>query len=239
MPDQQADSIRVVVADDQTEVRDGFRQILDAAAGLTVVGEASDGESALHSVELLRPDVLVVDIRMPRVDGLEVCRRIEAARREGRLATRVVVATTFDLDEYLTQALTHGAAGFLLKRSRPELLVEAVRVAVDGDTLVSPQLTVRLLSSPRLNPRHAHHTEVARLTARECDVAREVAAGSTNAEIAAALFITPGTVKTHLANIQDKLDVSNRVGIAAWAWAHGVATDLPAARRASRGGDPT
>ena len=214
--------VRVVVADDQPEVRDGFRQILDSADGITVVGEAADGVAAMSTVEVLRPDVLIADIRMPGLDGLEVCRRVEEGRSEGRLQTRVVVATTFDLDEYVSRALANGAAGFLLKRSRPELLVEAVHAAMDGDTLISPQLTVRLLSSPQLNPRHPRHSEVSRLTARELDVARAVALGRTNAQIAAELFITTGTVKTHLAHIQAKLDVQNRVAIAAWAWANDV-----------------
>ena len=219
-----APQVRIVIADDQPDVRDGFRQILDSAPGMTVVGEAADGASALHTVERLRPDVLIADIRMPAVDGLEVCRRLDESRRAGRSTTRVVVATTFDLDEYVTRALTHGAAGFLLKRSRPELLVEAVHAAMEGDTLISPQLTVRLLSSPELNPRHPRHEEVSRLTPRELDVARAIARGMTNEQIGRELFITFGTVKTHVAHIQVKLDAPNRVAIAAWAWANDLVT---------------
>jgi DNA-binding NarL/FixJ family response regulator len=177
-------------------------------------------------VDVLEPDVLLADIRMPVVDGLELCRRLR-----GHPRIRVVVVTTFDNDEYVAEALRHGASGFLLKRSRPELLIEAILAAMAGDTLISPQLTVRLLSSAHANPLHPASAEASRLTAREEDVARLVAVGRTNAEIGQALFITPGTVKTHLANIQAKLDVSNRVGIAAWVWATGL-LDSPAPDRA-------
>jgi DNA-binding NarL/FixJ family response regulator len=221
-PLQKPDPIRVVVADAQAQVRAGFRQILDADRGITVVGEASDGKSAVHTVEVLRPDVLVVDIRMPGADGLEVCRRLDQARRQGRLTTEVVVATSFDLEEYLIRALTHGAAGFLLKRSRPELLVEAVRAAVAGGTLVSSQLAIRLLTGRGGRRRDDHDSQVGMLTARELDVTREVSRGRTNAQVATILSITARTVETHLANIKSKLSVSNRVEVAAWAWAHGV-----------------
>lgn len=162
------------------------------------------------------------DIRMPRKDGLTVCRELSSDPH-----TRVLVVTTFDNDDYVAEALRHGAAGFLLKRSRPELLVEAVRSALAGDTLISPELTVRLLQSTRLNPQVPPLPQP--LTPREEEVLRLVAVGHTNAEIGRGLHITIGTVKTHLASIQPKLGVSNRVGIAAWAWAAGLMdqTDLP------------
>ena len=208
---------RIVLADDQPEVRDGFRLILDNQPGLTVVGEAGDGEAALDLVRLLHPDLLLADIRMPRMDGLELCRHLS-----GDPHTRVVVVTTFDNDEYIAEALRHGAAGFLLKRSRPELLIEAVLAALAGDTLISPQLTVRLLRGARVNPVHPAHPIASRLTPREEEVMRLVAVGRTNGQIGSELFITPGTVKTHLASIQTKLGVANRVGIAAWAWSSGA-----------------
>lgn len=213
---------RIVLADDQPEVRDGFRLILDSQPGLTVVGEAPDGRAALDLVRLLHPDLVLADVRMPRMDGLELCRHLAGDPR-----TRVLVVTTFDNDEYVAEALRHGAHGFLLKRSRPELLVEAVFAALAGDTLISPELTVRLLRSARANPEHRAHAAAARLTAREEEVVRLVAMGRTNAEIGRELFITPGTVKTHLANVQAKLGVTNRVGIAAWAWSSGAMHGSP------------
>lgn len=211
--------IRVFIADDQDEVRDGFRAIVASRPDMVVVGEAGDGQSAVESVRLLRPDVLLLDIRMPRLDGIEVCRELR-----GVGPTRIVVVTTFGLDEYVSAALKNGACGFLLKRSRPELLIEAVLAAARGDMLVSPQLTMRLLTNPRMNPYRECHDQVVRLTPREEEIVREVALGRTNTEIGSSLFITPGTVKTHLANIQTKLGLPNRVGIASWAWSVGLVT---------------
>lgn len=210
-------SARIVLADDQAEVRDAFRLILDSHPELTVIGEAADGVAALDLARRLKPDLVLADIRMPRMDGLRLCRELA-----GDPHTRVLVVTTFDNDEYVAEALRHGASGFLLKRSRPELLVEAVLAALAGDTLISPQLTVRLLRSARMNPDHPAHPMASKLTAREEEVMRLVAVGRTNAEIGRELYITPGTVKTHLASIQAKLGVSNRVGIAAWAWSSGA-----------------
>jgi DNA-binding NarL/FixJ family response regulator len=219
-----ARKIRVVIADDQREVRDGFRMVLESQEDMQVVGEAADGASALSTARLLRPDVVLADIRMPAMDGLELCRQLQADAD-----IRVVVVTTFDIDEYVAQALRHGASGFMLKRARPELLVEAVRSAVAGETLVSPELTIRLLSNPRANPHHGGHAAAQALTPREHEVVRLVAVGRTNQDIAEELYVSPGTVKTHIANLQAKLGVANRVGITAWAWAVGVMTpdDLP------------
>jgi DNA-binding NarL/FixJ family response regulator len=206
----------IVIADDQEAIRHGFRLVLDAQPDMQVVGEAADGETAVGLARRVRPDVVLADIRMPRLDGLEVTRRLAGPEAEDPL--RVIVVTTFDLDEYVHAALRHGACGFLLKRSGPALLVEAVRAAMAGDVLVSPSVTVRLLRQ-LTEPRRADAPEPREpLTARELDVARLVAHGHTNAEIAGALFISAGTVKTHVANIQRKLGARNRVGIAAWAW---------------------
>ncbi len=215
---------RILIADDQDNVRNGFRLILDAQPDMKVVGEAVNGEAALASARLLRPDVVLADIRMPRMDGLELTRRLAGPGIDD--PTKVIVVTTFDLDEYVTQAFALGACGFLLKRSGPTLLVEAVRAAMAGDTLISPQITVRLLRRLGQHPGAPASAAVSRtpaLTDRELDVVRELAAGRTNAEIATALFISTGTVKTHIANVQGKLGTRNRVGIAAWAWATGHA----------------
>jgi DNA-binding NarL/FixJ family response regulator len=213
---------RIVIADDQAAIRHGFRLILDAQPDMQVVGEAGDGETAVAIARRVRADVVLADIRMPRLDGLEVTRRLAGHDVEDPI--RVIVVTTFDLDEYARVALRHGACGFLLKRAGPGLLVEAVRAAMAGDMLVSPSVTVRLLRHlTEPGPAELHEPEEP-LTPRELDVARLVAHGRTNGEIAAELFISPGTVKTHVANVQRKLGVRNRVGIAAWAWDTGRVT---------------
>jgi len=214
-------SIRILIADDQEGIRNAFRLVLDAQPDMTVVAEAADGKSALAQARHLRPDVVLADIRMPGLDGLELTRRLAGPGVEDPI--RVIVVTTFDLDEYVHTALRDGACGYLLKRSGPTLLIEAIRAAMAGDTLISPQITVRLLR--RMMPATpAPATAKEPLSGRELDVVRLVAAGRTNAEIGAELFISPGTVKNHLANVQRKLGVANRVGIAAWAWSTGQAT---------------
>ncbi|SPE63520.1 Transcriptional regulatory protein LiaR [Streptomyces netropsis] len=210
-------TIRILLADDHSDVRSGFRLVLDSQPDMTVVGEAADGATALDLARRLEPDVVLADIRMPRLDGLELTRLLTGP--EAVRPTRVVVVTTFDHDEYVHTALRNGACGFLLKRSGPALLIEGVRAAMAGDALISPQITVRLLDRLAAPPRSpASADPPAPLTGREQDIARLVARGLTNAEIGAELFITPGTAKTHIANIQAKLKARNRVGIAAWAW---------------------
>ncbi|MEX2980633.1 response regulator [Streptomyces sp. C36] len=220
---------RVLLADDQDDVRSGFRLVLDSQPDMTVVGEAADGATALELARRLRPDVVLADIRMPRLDGLELTRLL--AGPEAAHPTRVVVVTTFDLDDYVHTALRHGACGFLLKRSGPALLIEGVRAAMAGDALISPQITVRLLRrlsamppAPPAPPVSAAPAAavVDPLTDREREIVRLIARGRTNAEIGAELFISPGTAKTHVANIQAKLKAGNRVGIAAWAWESGL-----------------
>ncbi|MEU1393688.1 MULTISPECIES: response regulator transcription factor [unclassified Nonomuraea] len=206
-------SIRILVADDQEGIRDAFRLILDAQPDLTVVAEAADGRTAIDTALAVRPDVVLADIRMPGADGIEVTRALSGT------GIHVVVVTTFGLEEYVRAALRHGAAGFVLKRSGPALLVEAVRAAVNGDMLISPQLTVRLLRGS--GPEREVSDVV--LTEREDEIVALVAQGWTNAEIAAELFLSPGTVKNHVAAVQRKIGARNRVMIAGWAWATGRA----------------
>ncbi|CAM5556050.1 response regulator [Streptomyces aurantiogriseus] len=217
--------IRVLIADDQDMVRTGFRFFLDAQPDITVVAEAADGEEAVALARKVRPDVCLLDIRMPKLDGLEATRLL--AGPEVADPMRVVVVTTFDLDEYVYGALRGGACGFLLKDAGPTLLAEAVRAAAAGDSLVSPSVTVRLLKHVTQTPQQAAPPRPASpaepLTDRELDVVRLVALGRTNAEIAAELYVSLSTVKTHLSSVQVKLDARNRVEIAAWAWQHGHA----------------
>jgi DNA-binding NarL/FixJ family response regulator len=209
--------IRVLLADDQEMVRTGFRLILSAEPGVEVVAEAGNGVDAVARSRELRPDVVLMDIRMPQLDGLEATRVLCADPEP----PRVVVVTTFDLDEYVYGALRAGACGFLLKDAGPRLLVEAVRAAAAGDALVSPSVTVRLLEHLAARPAARTPQLPDPLSPRELDVVRAVARGRTNAEIAAELFVSLSTVKTHLTNIQSKLSARNRVEIAAWAWEHG------------------
>jgi DNA-binding NarL/FixJ family response regulator len=216
-------TIRVLLADDQAMIRGGLRLILDDQPDISVVGEAADGTEAIRLARRLRPDVCLVDIRMPGQDGIEVARAL--AGPEAADPLRVVIVTTFDLDEYVYGALRSGAVGFVLKGASPALLIEAVRAAHAGDALISPQVTRRLLQ--RLGPAGTPGglpaaRPAARLSDREIEVTRAIARGRTNTEIAAELFISLSTVKSHLASIQGKLGVRNRVEIAAWAWESGL-----------------
>ncbi|GLZ00364.1 response regulator transcription factor [Actinoplanes sp. NBRC 103695] len=205
--------IRVIIADDQAMVRTGFGMIIGAQPDMEVAGEAADGIEAVALARRIKPDVALLDIRMPKMDGLEALRLL--AGPGVAEPVKVVVVTTFDLDEYVHTALRNGAAGFLLKDSGPALLIEAVRAAVSGDALISPSITVRLLE--HLSP-PAPVSDDGGLSPRELDVVRLAARGLTNAEIATELFISIGTVKTHLGSVQTKLGARNRVEIAAWAW---------------------
>lgn len=208
--------IRVVIADDQDLVRTGLRMILDAQPGIDVTGEAANGRDAVTIARQQRPDVCLFDIRMPDLDGIEATRLLAGPEVEDPMA--VVVITTFDLDEYVHGALKAGARGFLLKDAGPELLVQAVHAAANGDALIAPSITARLLAT---FAEHHATTEpvqpIEPLTAREEEVLITVASGHTNAEIANELHIGLSTVKTHLASLMNKLGARNRVEIAMWA----------------------
>jgi DNA-binding NarL/FixJ family response regulator len=207
--------IRVLIADDQAMVRTGFRLILQAETDIEVVGEAADGETAIRMARERRPDVTLMDIRMPGIDGIEATRMLAGESISDPLA--VVVVTTYDLEANLHAALRAGALGFLLKDAGPALLVEAVRAAADGDSLVSPSMTRRLLTEGL--PFTERTPELPEpLTARETDVVRLVAQGRTNAEITSELVVSMSTVKTHLSAVQRKLGARNRTEIAIWAW---------------------
>jgi DNA-binding NarL/FixJ family response regulator len=210
--------IRVLVADDQVLVRTGFRLVLDAEPDIEVISEAADGETAVRLARSLRPDVTLMDIRMPRMDGLRATELLAGAGVADPL--RVVVVTTYDVDENVYAALLAGACGFLLKDAGPRWLAEAVRAAAKGEAMVSPSVTVRLL---RHFTRDSSKTAAQiPLTTRELDVVLAVARGRTNAEIAADLSISLSTVKSHLASVQEKLTARNRTEIAIWAWQHGL-----------------
>jgi len=208
-------TITVVVADDQDLVRTGLVMILGAQAGIEVIGEAADGIQAVEVATRLRPDVLLVDIRMPGLDGVEVTRRLAGPGVADPMA--VVVITTFDLDEYVLGALRAGARGFLLKDAGPDLLVQAVRAAAKGDALIAPNVTRRLLATLVEHSPRPVAQPLDPLTEREEELLVLLARGRTNAEIAADLFIGLTTVKSHIASIMAKLGVRNRVEIALWA----------------------
>jgi DNA-binding NarL/FixJ family response regulator len=214
-------NIRVLIADDQAMIRGGLRLILEDQPDITVVAEAADGTEAIRLARQLRPDVCLIDIRMPGKDGIEVTRAVAGPGVPDPL--RVVIVTTFDLDEYVYGALRAGAAGFVLKGASPALLAEAVRAAHAGDALISPQVTLRLLRHVAPARASAARQPAAPLSERETEVVQAIAKGRTNTEIAADLFISLSTVKSHLASIHNKLGVRNRVEIASWAWETGLA----------------
>ncbi len=214
--------IRVLIVDDQSLVRAGFRMILEAEGDVEVVGEASDGAEALEAVAEHSPDVILMDVRMPNVDGLEATRRLLEGKSEG---PRILILTTFDLDEYVWEALHAGASGFLLKDTPPEQLVDAIRVVAAGDALLAPAITRRVIeefvSRPPASARRPA-PGLDELTARELEMLRYVARGLSNAEIAEAAFVSETTVKTHVAHILMKLRLRDRVQAVVYAYEHGI-----------------
>lgn len=214
-------TIRVLIADDQDMVRAGFRLILEASADIDVVGEADNGRDAVTKALHLRPDVCLFDIRMPELDGIEATNLVAGPDVEDPL--KVVVITTFDLDEYAYGALRAGATGFLLKNAGPELLLEAIRAAHNGESLISPAVTSRLLAN-MTNPKTERSDEAppgGDLTEREEAVLAEVARGLTNAEVAEALHVSLSTAKAHVAHLMTKLGARNRVELVIWSYETG------------------
>ena len=215
-------SVKVLIVDDQSLVRAGFRMILDAEPDIEVVGEAADGLEAVLAARQTEPDVILMDVRMPNVDGLEATRRLLDGRDEG---PRILILTTFDLDEYVYEALRAGASGFLLKDTPPEQLVEAIHVVAGGDALLSPVVTRRVIAEfVRRPPATARPPApgLDELTARELEILRLIARGLSNAEIAAEAFVSETTVKTHVARILQKLRVRDRVQAVVFAYEHGI-----------------
>jgi DNA-binding NarL/FixJ family response regulator len=216
-------SVRILIADDQALVRAGFRMILDAEEGLDVVAEASDGDEAVALAGEIVPDVVLMDIRMPQVDGIEATRRILAAA--GDRLVRVLMLTTFDANEYVYEALRAGASGFLLKDVPPEQLVAGIRIVAEGEALLAPSITRRLIQEfASATPAPAEPPAgLGELTARELEVFKLVARGLSNAEIAAELVVSETTVKTHVARVLMKLGLRDRVQAVVLAYECGVA----------------
>jgi DNA-binding NarL/FixJ family response regulator len=215
-------SIRVLLADDQSMVRAGFRMILESEADIEVVGEAENGEQATASTRRLRPDVVLMDIQMPGEDGLRATRRVTETPG---LPSRVVILTTFERDEYVFEALQSGASGFLLKNAPPEELVHAVRVVAAGDALLAPSVTRRIIEQFARRPlRPEVGARLQSLTQREREVLVMLARGNSNAELAAELFVTEGTIKTHVSSLLAKLGLRDRVQAVVLAYESGLVT---------------
>ena len=211
-------SIRTLIADDQAISRHGLRMILESSDGIEVVGEALDGRDAVSKARSHQPDVVLMDIRMPRMDGIEATRELRDVPE-----VKVIIITTFDLDEYVIEALRAGAVGFLVKDSDPERIIDAVQAVARGDALIAPAVTRRLLDQFVANaPARAHDPRLGELTPREHDVLLELAAGHSNAEIAARLHLEESTVKGHVGRLLSKLDLTSRVQAVVFAYEAGL-----------------
>jgi len=220
--------VRVLLVDDQELLRRGLRMFLEEEPDLVVVGEAADGEQALRATARLAPDVVVMDVRMPRMDGVEATRQIAASFPR----SKVLVLTTFDLDEYVYTALRYGASGFLLKDVPPKQLCDAIRHVAQGDAVVAPSVTRRLLDAfadrlPDVGARLGQEAALASLTDREREVLAEVAAGLSNSEIAARLYLAEATVKTHVGRVLTKLGLRDRVQAVVFAYQSGLVSPGP------------
>jgi DNA-binding NarL/FixJ family response regulator len=224
VPDPQARDIRVLIADDEALVRAGFRVLVDSAPGITVVGEASDGVQAVRQTRALRPDVVLMDIRMPVMSGLEATKVILDGEQEP--LPRILIVTTFDEDEHVFAALRGGASGFVLKDTPPEKLLDAITIVAAGEALLAPAVTRRLIAEFARRPLAAARPAgdaVAQLTGRERDVLEQVAAGKSNSETAAALHLSVATVKTHISRLLDKLNCRDRAQLVVVAYETGIA----------------
>ena len=211
---------RIVLADNQAMVRAGFRLILEAEDDLAIIGEASDGEQAVAAARTLQPDVVLMDVQMPRMDGIEATRRIA---QDAAIRSRVIILTTFDQDDYVFEALRAGASGFLLKNAPPEELVHAVHIVAAGDALLAPSITRRVIEEySQRPPRRKNDADLDRLTEREIEVLRLLATGKSNAELAAHLYLGEGTIKTHVSHLLAKLGLRDRVQAVVYAYESGL-----------------
>lgn len=213
-------TISVVLVDDQALVRAGFRMILEAEDDIEVVGEANDGDQAVVVTRQLRPDVVLMDVQMPRMDGLEATGRLV---REHDVHSRVVILTTFERDDYVFEALRAGASGFLLKNAPPEELVHAVRVVAAGEALLAPSVTRKVIEEYARRPaRRSNEADIGRLTERETEVLQLLATGKSNSELATHLYVGEGTIKTHVSNVLAKLGLRDRMQAVVFAYESGL-----------------
>jgi DNA-binding NarL/FixJ family response regulator len=213
-------SVRVVLVDDQALIRTGFKMILETEDDIEVVGEASDGEQAISMTRSVRPDVVLMDVQMPTMDGLEATGRIV---RDANIPSRIVILTTFERDDYVFEALRAGASGFLLKNAPSEELVHAVRVVAAGDALLAPSVTRKVIEGFIRRPAHrSNEVELRRLTERETEILKLLATGKSNSELAAHLFVGEGTIKTHVSSVLTKLGIRDRMQAVIFAYESGL-----------------
>jgi DNA-binding NarL/FixJ family response regulator len=213
-------TIRVVLVDDQALIRTGFKMILETEDDIEVVGEASDGEQAISITRSVRPDVVLMDVQMPTMDGLEATGRIV---RDANIPSRIVILTTFERDDYVFEALRAGASGFLLKNAPPEELVHAVRVVAAGDALLAPSVTRKVIEGFIRRPAHrSNEVELRRLTERETEILQLLATGKSNSELANHLFVGEGTIKTHVSSVLTKLGLRDRMQAVIFAYESGL-----------------
>ncbi len=213
-------SIKVVLVDDQALIRTGFKMILESEGDIDVVGETSDGEQAIAMARSVRPDIILMDVQMPKMDGLEATGRIA---RDQSIPSRIIILTTFEREDYVFEGLRAGASGFLLKNSPPEELVHAVRVVAVGDALLAPSVTRKVIEEFIQRPaRKSNEVELQRLTERETEILRLLASGKSNSELASHLFVGEGTIKTHISNVLTKLGLRDRMQAVIFAYESGL-----------------